>query len=60
MTRPRSRSTSFNEAGAFLPRKPTAWRRGRLACSGFNEAGAFLPRKQPLIDISVENTLKLQ
>ena len=39
---------SFNEAGAFLPRKtcgPEA--AGEHPLAGFNEAGAFLPRKTP-------------
>ena len=38
--------TTFNEAGAFLPRKPPrSCRAGRPARCSFNEAGAFLPRK---------------
>ena len=44
--RGRARSgKSFNEAGAFLPRKPTTASRGAGGGTSFNEAGAFLPRK---------------
>ena len=38
-------ATSFNEAGAFLPRKPSSTSRLSSASLRFNEAGAFLPRK---------------
>ena len=39
--------TGFNEAGGFLPRKPTLRDPGeqRPQQTGFNEAGGFLPRK---------------
>ena len=37
----------FNEAGGFLPRKPTTTTTPlRSAKPGFNEAGGFLPRKR--------------
>ena len=38
--------SGFNEAGAFLPRKPGDFCSHHRLKEGFNEAGAFLPRKR--------------
>ena len=40
-------SPCFNEAGGFLPRKPTCCPTAWSSFCGFNEAGGFLPRKLP-------------
>ena len=40
------RELGFNEAGAFLPRKPPGTVSSHAPAAGFNEAGAFLPRKR--------------
>ena len=52
--------SSFNEAGAFLPRKRDGVQPGTASRRGFNEAGAFLPRKLPPASRAALSPFQLQ